>query len=210
LVDFDPVGVMPASLNSAERLRQLLRNTPRRPQQEFVDYFRRRGLLCDDRSRIEVDRLFAEARITHSVAALARRMASSRRTLGRHFAEAGLPAPSHWLQFARLLFVSLYLQRNRCSIGRAAAEMGYPDPFTMSNQMKRLTGLRPSEVKSRYGWSWIAECWIVEETSRGGFDRDRYRRALAPYLVVPPPTPTERSFRRPPVWPESRPRPMEM
>ena len=210
LVDFDPIGVLPASLNSADRLRQLLRNTPRRPQQEFVDYFRRRGLLCDDRSRMEVDRLFAEARITHSVAALARRMASSRRTLGRHFAEAGLPAPSRWLQFARLLYVSLYLQRNRCSIGRAAAEMGYPDPFTMSNQMKRLTGLRPSEIKSRYGWSWIAECWILEEAGRGGFDRVRYRRALEPYLVTPPAAAPRPPYSRPPAWPDSRPRPLEM
>ena len=211
LVDFHPCAIMPASLNSSERLRQLLRNLPRRPHQEFVDYFKRRGLLCDDRSRHEVDRLFTEARVTHSVAALARRMASSRRTLGRHFANAGLPAPSRWLQFARVLYVSLYLQRNRCSIGRAAAEMGYPDPFTMSNQMKRLTGLRPSEVKSRYGWSWIVESWIVEEARRGGFDRQRYRRALAPYLVTAPTTAAPRApMSGPPVWPESRPRPLEM
>ena len=211
LADFHPCAIMPASLNSSERLRQLLRNLPRRPHHEFVDYFRRRGLLCDDRSRLEVDRLFTEARVTHSVAALARRMASSRRTLGRHFAGAGLPAPSRWLQFARLLYVSLYLQRNRCSIGRAAAEMGYPDPFTMSNQMKRLTGLRPSEVKSRYGWSWIVESWIVEETMRGGFDRQRYRRALLPYLVEPSPaTKPHPPMSGPPVWPESRSRPLEM
>ena len=211
LGDFHPCAIMPASLNSAERLRQLLRNLPRRPHQEFVDYFKRRGLLCDDRSRTEVERLFTEARVTHSVAALARRMASSRRTLGRHFADAGLPAPSRWLQFARLLYVSLYLQRNRCSIGRAAAEMGYPDPFTMSNQMNRLTGLRPSEVKTRYGWSWIAECWIVEEVKRGGFDSQRYRRALAPYLVEPTPTaPPRPPFGGPPPWPESQPRPLEM
>lgn len=210
LADFHPCAIMPASLNSSERLRQLLRNLPRRPHQEFVDYFRRRGLLCDDRARSEVDRLFMEARVTHSVAALARRMASSRRTLGRHFAASGLPAPSRWLQFARLLYVSLYLQRNRCSIGRAAAEMGYPDPFTMSNQMKRLTGLRPSEVKSRYGWSWIVESWIVEETMRGGFDRQRYRRALAPYLVEPPRAAPLPPLGGPPVWPESRSRHLEM
>ena len=214
LVDFHPCAILPASLNSSDRLRQLLRNLPRRPHPEFVDYVKRRGLICDDRTRSEIDRLFSEARVVRSVAGLARRMASSRRTLGRHFAEAGLPAPSRWLQFARLLYVSLYLQRNRCSIGRAAAEMGYPDPFTMSNQMKRLTGLRPSEVKSRYGWSWIIECWILEEARRGGFDRERYRRALEPYLVesVPPsarpavPTPAPGA----PLWPSTRLRQVEM
>lgn len=210
LVDFHPCAILPASLNSSERLRQLLRNLPRRPHEEFVEYFKRRGLLCDDRSRAEVDRLFAEARLVHSVAGLARRMASSRRTLGRHFAEAALPAPSRWLQFARLLYVSLYLQRNRCSIGRAAAEMGYPDPFTMSNQMKRLTGLRPSEVKARFGWNWIAECWILEETRRGGFDRQRYRRALAPYLAEVSLAHGSRIMNAAPHWPQARSRPLEM
>ena len=210
LVDFHPCAILPASLNSSDRLRQLLRNLPRNPHHEFVTYLKRRGLLCDDRTREEVDRLFAEARLVRSVATLARRMASSRRTLGRHFAGAGLPAPSRWLQFARLLYVSLYLQRNRCSIGRAAAEMGYPDPFTMSNQMKRLTGLRPSEVKLRYGWSWIIECWIVEETRRGGFDPHRYRRALAPYLAEPAPAPARLPFASAPHWPQPRRHPLEM
>ena len=210
LVDFHPCAILPASLNSSERLRQLLRNLPRRPHRDFLDYVKRRGLICDDRAHYEIDRLFSEARVVHSVAGLARRLASSRRTLGRHFAEAGLPAPSRWLQFARLLYVSLYLQRNRCSIGRAAAEMGYPDPFTMSNQMKRLTGLRPSEVKSRYGWSWIVECWIYEEARRGGFDRDRYRRALAPYLAESPVPAPRAPFRTTPTWPVSRVRQVEM
>ena len=209
LVDFHPCAILPASLNSSDRLCQLLRNLPRRPHQEFVEYFKRRGLLCDERSRQEVNKLFAESRVVHSVASLARRMSSSRRTLGRHFSQAGLPAPSRWLQFARLLYVSLYLQRNRCSIGRAAAELGYPDPFTMSNQMKRLTGLRPSEVKARFGWSWIAESWVVEETRRGGFDRDRYRRALAPYLVETTQQ-TLRPLQAPPHWPQSRTRSLEM
>lgn len=210
LIEFRPCAMLPASLNSSERLRQMLRNLPRRPHQEFVDYVKRRGLICDDRARVEIGRLFSEARVVHSVALLARRMASSRRTLGRHFAEAGLPAPSRWLQFARLLYASLHLQRNRCSIGRAAAEMGYPDPFTMSNQMKRLTGLRPSEVKSRYGWTWIIECWILEEARRGGFDRERYRRALGEYVITPAPVvanntwPPAVSGR--PVWSPSRPR----
>ena len=218
LVDFHPCAILPASLNSSERLRQLLRNLPRRPHREFMDYVKRRGLICDDRAHQEIDRLFSEARVVHSVAGLARRMASSRRTLGRHFADAGLPAPSRWLQFARLLYVSLYLQRNRCSIGRAAAEMGYPDPFTMSNQMKRLTGLRPSEVKSRFGWSWIIECWILEEAKRGGFDLQRYRRALEPYLVTTAPATNTPRFTgtvpdplvRPPVWPHARVRSVEM
>lgn len=182
LGDYHPCGILPASLNSAERLRQALRNLPRRPKQDFTDYVRRRGLLCSDRACADVSKLFAEAPVVRSVSDLARRMATSRRTLGRHFAEAGIPTPSHWLQIARLLYVSLYLQRNRCSIGRAAAEVGYPDPFTMSNQMKRLTGLRPTDVKCRYGWTWIIECWVLEETKRGSFDGERYRQALVPYL----------------------------
>lgn len=207
LVDLHPCAVLPASLNSSERLRQLLRNLPQRPARDFAEYVRRRGLLCDDRSRAEVEQLFVEARVVHSVNGLARRFGSSRRTLGRHFEGAGLPEPSRWLQFARLLYVSLHLQRNRCSVGRAAAELGYPDPFTMSNQMKRLIGLRPSEIKARFGWTWIVECWVREEVRRGGFDVERYRRAIAPYLqdaAAPAPPGGPRPSRprsAPPAWP---------
>ena len=56
---------------------------------------------------------------------------------------------------------------------RTASRHGYPDGFSLSNQMKRLTGVRPSEVKERIGWEWVLERWIQRELASGGFGDDQ-------------------------------------
>jgi hypothetical protein len=52
-------------------------------------------------------------------------------------------------------------------IFKAAIQVGYPDGFTMSNQMKRLIGCRPSEVRENLGISWILEEWVTREVEAG-------------------------------------------
>ena len=113
--------------------------------------------------RREVHRIFEFAPETGSVSKLSKKLYLSRRTLGRHLTTANLPVPSHWLQFARLLHVTINLQNETTAIFRIAARCGYPDGFTMSNQMKRLTGFRPTEVRQRLGWEWVMEAWLRRE-----------------------------------------------
>jgi hypothetical protein len=50
-----------------------------------------------------------------------------------------------------------------------AFDLGYSDGFSLSNQMKRLLGIRPRHVAARLGWEWVVECWIQEEIREGGF-----------------------------------------
>ena len=109
-----------------------------------------------------------------SISKLSRRMYTSRRTLGRHLSAAGLPVPSHWLQFARLLYISVQLQNDSSAIFRIACRAGYPDGFTMSNQMKRLIGYRPSDIRACLGWEWIVEAWLRREAEVGNLDGARY------------------------------------
>jgi transcriptional regulator GlxA family with amidase domain len=90
----------------------------------------------------------------------------SRRTLGRHFETHRLPVPSHWLQFARLLHVLLRAQTNGVALFRLAIAAGYPDGFTFSNQVKRLTGLRPSDARNLIGYEWLVEAWLAREERR--------------------------------------------
>lgn len=177
-----PLYVVPASVGDARRLRQLLRQPPESLAASLTEYLWRRGLLQEERTADEIECLISAVPHVRSVTALAKRLCSSRRTLGRHFASSGIPSPSHWLQLVRLLHVVLGMQRRQMPLARACSQVGYPDPFTCSNQMKRLTGLRPSEVKSRLGWHWFVECWVREEAARGGFDERRYYSALAQYL----------------------------
>lgn len=128
-----------------------------------------RRLLTHGPVASDIRRIFQLAPSVTSISGLARRLYTSRRTLGRRFSLSGLPVPSHWLQFARLLIVSSHLQTDPSAIFRIASRAGYPDGFTLSNQMKRLIGCRPTEVRVCLGWEWILESWIRRERSAGAF-----------------------------------------
>jgi hypothetical protein len=54
------------------------------------------------------------------------------------------------------------------SLHQVARSLGYPDGFTLSNQMSRLVGLRPSIARERLGWEWVVEAWLAREAARGG------------------------------------------
>lgn len=182
LHELAPRAVLPSGpLAGVETIRTLLAAPARQLPVEVTEYLVRRGLVRRTAAGA-VRQIFQVAGATRSITALSRRMYLSRRTLGRHFELEGIPVPSHWLQMARLLHVAVRLQRERVTAFRAAVEVGYPDGFTMSNQMKRLLGCRPTEVRDCLGWEWVLESWIRGEAQRGGFDPERFREALAPYL----------------------------
>ncbi|HSM36801.1 MAG TPA: AraC family transcriptional regulator [Longimicrobiales bacterium] len=163
-------------LATADRLRYLLAQMPPNMPRALLEHLRHRSLLPTPRVREEVGRILELSPTTRSISALSRRMYTSRRTLGRVFSSAGLPAPSHWLQFGRLMHVVVQIQNSGdTAIHRIALRAAYPDGFTMSNQMKRLLGVRPSDVRVWLGWEWVVESWIRGELERGGIDRERYR-----------------------------------
>jgi AraC-like DNA-binding protein len=171
----DARAVLPgAALGSPERLRQALCSRPGALAESVTRMLVRRGLLRSDSTRREVRNILELAGDTASISRLSRRMYMSRRTLGRHFAVAGLPVPSHWLQFGRLLNVIVHIQSENAAIFRIATRLGYPDGFTMSNQMHRLIGCRPSEVRRLLGWEWVVEAWLQREAAAGGLDARRY------------------------------------
>lgn len=159
-----PKGVLPgAGVGTMAALRALLAAPPTVLPVAVADYLEGMGAIADPETRARVETIFAAAPNVRSIQALARRLCQSRRTLGRFFQERGLPVPSHWLQFARVLHVAIQIQNTNLNIGRISARFGYPDGFTMSNTMKRLTGYRPSFVREHLGWEWIVEAWWREE-----------------------------------------------
>lgn len=156
-----PRGVLPHSgLEAGDAIRSVLGQPPEHLGRAVVRYLKEGGIISSDRMSADVVRLFELAPEVHSVTKLANRMYASRRTLGRRFAAEKLPVPSHLLQFARLLHVALAIQREAGTVFRIASSYGYPDGFTMSNQMKRLIGCRPSELRGRLGWEWLVESWL--------------------------------------------------
>ena len=169
LKELRPRGILPnGPLTAPEPARLLLSATPRDLAGVVVAYLTRANITRHQRIRGLIATIFELAPTVSSVSKLARKLYTSRRTLGRFFEAEGLPVPSHWLQFARLLHVAVMIQdRQEMPIFRAATQVGYPDGFTMSNQMKRLIGCRPTDVRENLGWEWILEEWLRREYDGG-------------------------------------------
>jgi AraC-like DNA-binding protein len=164
--DLGPRGVLPSvATGTMSALRTLLAAPPRSLAPAVADLLTDMGRVPDSETRQRIEAIFARASHTASIDELSVALCQSRRTLGRFFAARGLPVPSHWLQFARILHVSIQLQNTRTNIGRVSMRFGYPDGFTMSNSMKRLTGYRPSFVREHLGWEWIVAAWLGSEST---------------------------------------------
>lgn len=162
-------GVLPFHANpSPADLAEVLRRPPSDLAAEVVEYIRWRGLGVDRETAQIIRRIVDLSRDLRSISAVSRSMYLSRRALGRRLMTRGLPVPSHWLQLGRLLRVILRLQNSNESVSSIAVDLGYPDGFAVSNQMARLLGYRPTEVRERLGWEWILETWLKREAESGG------------------------------------------
>ncbi|MFG0312932.1 MAG: helix-turn-helix domain-containing protein [Phycisphaerales bacterium] len=156
-------------------LRHLLRQLPDDLGGQVLDFVSWRGGALTTGGRRLLYHTFQAAQNLTSVSGLARSLGVSRRALGRRFAEETLPAPSRCLQAGRILLVHLRATSTSGSLASVARDMGYPDPFSMSNQMKRIAGVRPAEARKRLGWEWLVESWLRREERRSA----RRRATLA-------------------------------
>ena len=176
LADIDavrPLAVLPYHpVPYLEDLTSVLRKPPQDLGREVTDYLAWRGLPVDRETAHLIRRTVALSADLRSVSALCRSMYLSRRALGRRFLSRGLPVPSHWLHVARLIRVAIRLQNSDESVLSVGYELGYPDAFSLSNQMARLTGHRPSEVRRYLGWEWLLEAWLRREADSGGLAPD--------------------------------------
>jgi AraC-like DNA-binding protein len=165
-----PQGVLPFHAEpEAGECAQVLRRPPLDLAADVVDYLRWRGLCLDRDTCHLVRRILDLSGELRSIASVSRSLYLSRRALGRRLTLGGLPVPSHWLQMGRLLRVAVRLQNSEATVSSVAFEHGYPDGFSLSNQMERLLGHRPSEVRRRLGWEWLVEAWLRREAGCGRF-----------------------------------------
>ena len=184
-----PQGILPFHEEPrAIELAHVLRRPPIDLAADVTDYLSWRGLPIDQGMVFLIRRIVELSEDLRSVSGLARSMYMSRRALGRRFMTAGLPVPSHWLQMSRLLRVALRLQNSDASVFSVAYEFGYPDGFSVSNQMSRLLGHRPTEVRDRLGWEWLLEAWLRREADSGALTptaRERFSGAGKPTSMPP-------------------------
>jgi AraC-like DNA-binding protein len=149
-------------------LAQVLRRPASDLPADITDYLTWRGLIVDRETTHLIRRIIELSAELHSITSLARGLYMSRRALGRRLRTRGLPVPSHWLQLSRMLRLASRLQNSDASVFTTAYEFGYPDGFSVSNQMYRLIGYRPSHVREYLGWEWILEAWLRKEAETGG------------------------------------------
>ncbi len=157
----------------------VLRRPPEDLAVEVTDYVAWRGLRLDRETVHLIRRIVGLSSDLRSISGLSRALYMSRRALGRRFVARGLPVPSHWLHFARLLRVVIRLQNSDDSVLSVGYELGYPDAFSLSNQMVRLTGYRPSEARAFLGWEWLLEAWLRKEADEGSLAPDLTQDLLA-------------------------------
>lgn len=177
-----------------EELASVLRRPPGDLPGEVMDYITWRGVAVDQETRRLIRKTIELSAELKTVSGLSRSLYLSRRALGRRFMKRGLPVPSHWLHFARILRASIELQNTNRSLFQVACSFGYPDGFSLSNQMKRLAGIRPSRARECLGWEWIVEAWLRTEAAAGGLEE--------PLEELPPPRSRDAFRDRSPEWRE--------
>ena len=166
-------------------LTALLRREPEDLSMEVMDYLEWRGIHVDIEARRLIRKTIDLSSELRSITALARSLYLSRRALGRRFLTSGLPVPSHWLHFSRVLRASLRLQSAAVTLAEVARRFGYADGFALSNQMHRLVGVRPSDARRYLGWDWLVEAWIQTEAAAGGFSSDVCRTLTREFSPTP-------------------------
>ena len=163
-----PQAVLP--FHETPRPREIARAVRRPPVNLascVAEYMEWRGFSVDPVTRSIIRRTVELSARVQTISALARNLYISRRALGRRFTKSELPVPSHWLQISRILRATIKLQNSDATLFNVACSLGYPDGFSLSNQMRRICGLRPVEVRDLAGWEWVFETWIRREGERG-------------------------------------------
>ena len=164
-----PQAVLPHHrVPSPGEIASVVRRRPTSLASSVTEYMEWRGISLDPVTRNIIRRTVELSDRVQTITALAKNLYMSRRALGRRLLNQSLPVPSHWLQAARILRATIKLQNSDASLFTVASSLGYPDGFSLSNQMSRLCGIRPLEARERLGWEWLFETWLVREAQRGG------------------------------------------
>ena len=163
-----PQAVLPHhEAPNPREVKSVLRRPPTSLAASVTDYLEWRGVTLSTGTRRILRRTVELSDRVQTIAALSSNLYISRRALGRRLLNQQLPVPSHWLQIARILRATIKLQNSDASLFTVASSLGYPDGFSLSNQMKRLCGVRPLEARRRLGWEWLFETWLGAEAGRG-------------------------------------------
>lgn len=86
-----------------------------------------------------------------TIPALASELGIHRKTLFNWCERSAFLPPAELVAWARLALVAYHLESTGCTIETIALQLSYPSDTTLRNTVKRYTGLKASEIRSRGG-----------------------------------------------------------
>jgi AraC-like DNA-binding protein len=84
---------------------------------------------------------------------IARACGVTRGALKARFRRRGLPSPSVYLRWFRMMAVSYALSDRTATVAQVASRMGFTSDGNLCRAMRSLTRQTPTEVRTVYGWN---------------------------------------------------------
>ncbi|HEU4641571.1 MAG TPA: AraC family transcriptional regulator [Gemmatimonadaceae bacterium] len=109
------------------------------------------GPVLPRRMRPIVEYCIANARAGLTVDEIAAALGMPRKTLARQLAQAGLPSPKRLIAWGRVFMAARLMEDHARSIERIALDLDFPTPSAFRKLLRRLTGLRPLDVRASGG-----------------------------------------------------------
>jgi len=104
-----------------------------------------------------VEAALAKPESVSSVRDLANALGVHRKTLFNRCDSARFLPPAELLAWCRLALVAYHLENTGCTIETIAIDLGFPSDTALRNAMKRYTGLRATEVRTRGGVTCVVD-----------------------------------------------------
>jgi AraC-like DNA-binding protein len=131
---------------------------------DVVDWLRLRRTALNPELEHVIHGIFEYALHAREVSETCRRIGEPESSARARFRKKGLPPPSAWHQAARSLYAALRIQASStCSLTTIAHEQGYGNHASLSRQLLRVFGLRPSALRGTLGWEWLLMRWQARQ-----------------------------------------------
>lgn len=95
-----------------------------------------------------------------AVVDLAFALGLSKRTLSRRLARAMLPQAGDLLAWARCLVAAVLLETGRTTVDAVARNLRFPSTVALRKTLRRVTGLRPTQIRDALGAQGVAEVLV--------------------------------------------------
>lgn len=109
------------------------------------------GPVLPRRVRPIVEYCIANAQAAPTVDDIAAALGMPRKTLARQLAQAGLPSPKRLIAWGRVFMAARLMEDQARSIERIALDLDFPSPTALRKLLRRLTGMRPLDVRASGG-----------------------------------------------------------